>query len=34
MTQGDIDTAVAAFRETLSILKPYIADTAPHLLAD
>ncbi|MGD8663860.1 MAG: hypothetical protein PVH37_28300, partial [Desulfobacterales bacterium] len=33
MTQGDIDTAVAAFRETLSMLKPYIADTTPHLLA-
>jgi glutamate-1-semialdehyde 2,1-aminomutase len=34
MTQEDIDTAVVAFRETLSILKPYIADTTPHLLAD
>jgi glutamate-1-semialdehyde 2,1-aminomutase len=34
MTQGDIDKAVVIFRETLSILKPYIADTTPHLLAD
>jgi glutamate-1-semialdehyde 2,1-aminomutase len=34
MTQGDIDKAVLSFRETLSILKPYIADTTPHLLAD
>jgi glutamate-1-semialdehyde 2,1-aminomutase len=34
MTHADIDKAVASFRETLSILKPYIADTTPHLLAD
>ena len=34
MTQGDIDKAVVAFRETLSILKPYIANTTPHLLTD
>ena len=34
MTHADIDKAVASFRETLSILKPYIADTTPHLLKD
>ena len=34
MTQGDIDNAVVAFRETLTILKPYIVDTTPHLLSD
>jgi glutamate-1-semialdehyde 2,1-aminomutase len=34
MTPADIDKAVASFRETLTILKPYIADTTPHLLAD
>jgi glutamate-1-semialdehyde 2,1-aminomutase len=34
MTQEDIDKAVVSFRETLSILKPYIADTTPHLLGD
>ena len=34
MTQADIDKAVVSFRETLSMLKPYIADTTPHLLAD
>ena len=34
MTHADIDRAVSSFRETLSILKPYIADTIPHLLAD
>ena len=34
MTQGDIDKAVISFREALSMLKPYIADTTPHLLAD
>ena len=33
MTQEDIDQAVVSFRETLSILKPYIADMTPHLLA-
>ncbi len=32
MTQVDIDNAVASFRETLTILKPYIADKMPHLL--
>jgi len=34
MTNEDIDKAVDCFRETLHILKPYIADTKPHLLAD
>jgi hypothetical protein len=34
MTPGDIDKAVVSFRETLTILKPYIADTTPHLLTD
>ncbi len=34
MTPADIDNAVAAFRATLLMLKPYIADTTPHLLAD
>jgi glutamate-1-semialdehyde 2,1-aminomutase len=33
MTPADIDKAVVSFRETLSMLKPYIADTTPHLLA-
>jgi len=32
MTEADIDKAVAAFRETLHTLKPYIADTIPDLL--
>jgi len=34
MTNKDIDKAVSSFTETLSMLKPYIADTIPHLLAD
>jgi glutamate-1-semialdehyde 2,1-aminomutase len=34
MTHADIDKAVAAFRETLNMLKPYIADKIPHLLTD
>ncbi len=34
MTPADIDKAVVAFRETLMILKPYIADKLPHLLTD
>ena len=34
MTPADIDKAVVCFRETLMMLKPYIADTTPHLLAD
>ena len=34
MTPADIDKAVVAFIETLTILKPYIADKLPHLLAD
>ena len=34
MTPGDIDKAVVAFIETLTILKPYIADKLPHLLTD
>ena len=34
MTHVDIDKAVVSFRETLSTLMPYIADTTPHLLAD
>jgi len=34
MTLADIDKAVVCFRETLTMLKPYIADTTPHLLAD
>ena len=32
MTSEDIQTAVQAFRETLEVVKPYIADTLPHLL--
>ena len=32
MTSEDIGQAVTAFRETLEVLKPYISDTAPHLL--
>jgi glutamate-1-semialdehyde 2,1-aminomutase len=32
MTPADIDKAVVSFRETLSILKPYIADELPFLL--
>jgi glutamate-1-semialdehyde 2,1-aminomutase len=34
MTHVDIDKAIASFRETLLMLKPYIADTTPHLLKD
>jgi hypothetical protein len=34
MTNMDIDKAVASFRETLNMLKPYIADKIPHLLTD
>jgi hypothetical protein len=34
MSHADIDKAVAAFRATLNMLKPYIADTTPHLLTD
>jgi glutamate-1-semialdehyde 2,1-aminomutase len=34
MTPGDIDNAIVSFRESLSKLKPYIADTTPHLLVD
>jgi glutamate-1-semialdehyde 2,1-aminomutase len=34
MTPADIDKAIVSFRDTLSILKPYIADTTPHLLTD
>ncbi len=34
MTHADIDKAVVSFRQTLSMLKPYIADTTPHLLTD
>jgi len=33
MTPADIDKAVSSFRDTLSMLKPYIADMTPHLLA-
>jgi glutamate-1-semialdehyde 2,1-aminomutase len=32
MTGEDLQKAVRAFRETLDVLKPYIADTLPHLL--
>ncbi len=32
MTPADIDKAVVSFRETLTMLKPYIADSTPHLL--
>ena len=32
MTSEDIGKAVRAFGETLAVLKPYIADTLPHLL--
>jgi glutamate-1-semialdehyde 2,1-aminomutase len=34
MTRSDIDKAVAAFRETLMMLKPFIEETTPHLLPD
>jgi glutamate-1-semialdehyde 2,1-aminomutase len=34
MTPVDIDNAIVSFRESLSKLKPYIADTTPHLLVD
>ena len=34
MKDADIDKAVVCFRETLLMLKPYIADTTPHLLKD
>ena len=34
MTPADIDKALAAFRETLAMLKPYIADNLSHLLID
>jgi glutamate-1-semialdehyde 2,1-aminomutase len=34
MTDGDIDKAVAAFRDTLNTLKPYIAGEIPDLLGD
>jgi glutamate-1-semialdehyde 2,1-aminomutase len=34
MTHRDIDKAVVSFREALSMLKPYIVDKIPHLLAD
>ena len=34
MTPADIDKAVAAFRETLAMLKPYIAHNLSHLLVD
>ena len=34
MKDVDIDKAVLAFRETLKMLKPYIADELPHLIAD
>jgi glutamate-1-semialdehyde 2,1-aminomutase len=33
MSEADVDTCVAAFAETLGVLRPYIADEAPHLLA-
>ena len=32
MTEKEIDTAIEAFTATLGVLKPYIADTLPHLL--
>ena len=34
MTQADIDKAIVSFRETLSILKPFVTDQIPHLLVD
>jgi hypothetical protein len=32
MTDEDIQKGVQAFRETLEVVKPYIADTRSHLL--
>ncbi|MEN8246780.1 MAG: aspartate aminotransferase family protein, partial [Thermodesulfobacteriota bacterium] len=32
MTENEIDTAIETFSETAKLLKPYIADTSPHLL--
>ncbi len=34
MTYADIDKAVASLKETLNMLKPYITDELPHLVAD
>jgi glutamate-1-semialdehyde 2,1-aminomutase len=34
MTDKEIDQAIQAFDATLRILKPYVAEKAPHLLAD
>ena len=34
MTSMDIDKAVTSFRETLKVVKPYILDELPHLVAD
>ncbi|MGD9139085.1 MAG: aspartate aminotransferase family protein [Desulfobacterales bacterium] len=34
MVRADIDKAVAAFKETLMMLKPFIEETTPHLLPD
>ena len=34
MTDADIEKAVGSFRETIGMLKPYIADELPHLVAD
>lgn len=33
MTEKEIDQAAEAFEATLRVLKPYVAETAPHLLA-
>ncbi len=33
MTEDEVDSAIEAFDGTLTLLKPYIADTLPHLLA-
>lgn len=33
MTEADVDQAVAAFKDALLELKPYIEESSPHLLA-
>jgi len=32
MTEREIDWAIEAFEGTLEVLKPYVAESAPHLL--
>jgi glutamate-1-semialdehyde 2,1-aminomutase len=34
MSEAEIDLAIAAFRATLEVLKPYAAQEAPHLIAN